>query len=76
MRLCSLSQNLFCIKLETDIGRFDGRVIRVDKASDRSGSRNDGGWHGRGGYNRSEGGGGYREGLVRILYLLLSVPDD
>ncbi|KAL2219396.1 putative glycine-rich RNA-binding protein [Thermoascus aurantiacus ATCC 26904] len=42
---------------------FDGRVIRVDKASDRSGPRNDGGWHGRGGYNRSEGGGGYRGGF-------------
>ncbi|KAL1979868.1 hypothetical protein VTN96DRAFT_5048 [Rasamsonia emersonii] len=39
---------------------FDGRVIRVDKASN-TGSRNDGGFHGRGGYNRSEGGyrGGY-----------------
>ncbi|OJD13482.1 hypothetical protein AJ78_06072 [Emergomyces pasteurianus Ep9510] len=39
---------------------FDGRVIRVDKASDRSSApRNEGGYHGRGGgYNRFEGGGG------------------
>ncbi|EEH39539.2 hypothetical protein PAAG_08808 [Paracoccidioides lutzii Pb01] len=47
---------------------FDGRVIRVDKASDRaSAHRNDGGgYHGRGGggYHRfdSNGGGGYRSG--------------
>ncbi|OJD24605.1 hypothetical protein ACJ73_04030 [Blastomyces percursus] len=44
---------------------FDGRVIRVDKASDRSAPRNDGGYHGRGHYNRFEGGGGgggYRGG--------------
>ncbi|KAL2003499.1 hypothetical protein VTN02DRAFT_3594 [Thermoascus thermophilus] len=41
---------------------FDGRVIRVDKASERAGPRNDGGFHGRGGYNRGEGGGGYRGG--------------
>ncbi|PGH14863.1 hypothetical protein AJ79_02725 [Helicocarpus griseus UAMH5409] len=46
---------------------FDGRVIRVDKASDRSSApRNDGGYHGRGGgggYNRFDGGGGgYRGG--------------
>jgi len=43
---------------------FDGRVIRVDKASN-SASRTDGGFHGRGGYNRSEGGsyrGGYGGG--------------
>lgn len=43
---------------------FDGRVIRVDKASN-TGSRPDGGFHGRGGYNRSEGGsyrGGYGGG--------------
>ncbi|KAL2008889.1 hypothetical protein VTN00DRAFT_7083 [Thermoascus crustaceus] len=42
---------------------FDGRVIRVDKASERVGPRNDGGFHGRGGYNRGEGGGGYRGGF-------------
>ncbi|KKZ67086.1 hypothetical protein EMCG_07257 [[Emmonsia] crescens] len=46
---------------------FDGRVIRVDKASDRSSApRNEGGYQGRGnGYNRFEGGGGgggYRGG--------------
>ncbi|EEQ88490.1 hypothetical protein RJZ56_004809 [Blastomyces dermatitidis] len=43
---------------------FDGRVIRVDKASDRSTQRNDG-FHGRGQYNRFNGGGGgggYRGG--------------
>jgi len=41
---------------------FDGRVIRVDFAASNPGSRNDGGFHGRGGYNRGEnrgeGGGG------------------
>ncbi|CRG88226.1 hypothetical protein PISL3812_05253 [Talaromyces islandicus] len=37
---------------------FDGRVIRVDKASNSAGSRNDGGFHGRGGYNRYDGAGG------------------
>ncbi|RJE17655.1 glycine-rich RNA-binding protein [Aspergillus sclerotialis] len=46
---------------------FDGRIIRVDKASDRPNPRNDGGFHGRGGYNQYEGsgyrdGGGYRGG--------------
>ncbi|PLB52713.1 RNA-binding domain-containing protein [Aspergillus steynii IBT 23096] len=45
---------------------FDGRTIRVDKASERPGGRNNGGgYHGRGGYNRPEGngnGGGYRGG--------------
>ncbi|KAA8645960.1 hypothetical protein EYZ11_011195 [Aspergillus tanneri] len=42
---------------------FDGRTIRVDKASERTGGRN-GGYNGRGGYNRPEGGsgGGYRGG--------------
>ncbi|PKY08039.1 RNA-binding domain-containing protein [Aspergillus campestris IBT 28561] len=40
---------------------FDGRIIRVDKASERSDrSGGGGGFHGRGGYNRPEGnGGGY-----------------
>lgn len=42
----------------TRILRFDGRVIRVDKASERSAPRGDGGFHGRGGYNRFDGGGG------------------
>ncbi|KAJ9272489.1 hypothetical protein DTO212C5_1216 [Paecilomyces variotii] len=42
---------------------FDGRIIRVDKASERTGPRNDGGFHGRGGYNRTEGNsGGYNRG--------------
>ncbi|GAM40944.1 glycine-rich RNA-binding protein [Talaromyces pinophilus] len=46
---------------------FDGRVIRVDRASNNASSRggNDGGFHGRGGYNRFEGGnnrGGYSGG--------------
>ncbi|OKL56893.1 hypothetical protein UA08_08041 [Talaromyces atroroseus] len=41
---------------------FDGRVIRVDRASNNAPSRNDGGFHGRGGYNRFEGGGGNRGG--------------
>ncbi|KAF7128446.1 hypothetical protein CNMCM5793_003176 [Aspergillus hiratsukae] len=36
---------------------FDGRTIRVDKASERA-PRNNGGFHGRGGYNQSEGGSG------------------
>ncbi|OGM43881.1 glycine-rich RNA-binding protein [Aspergillus bombycis] len=40
---------------------FDGRVIRVDKASERT-SRNDGGFQGRGGYNQRGGGGGYGGG--------------
>ncbi|KAE8161132.1 RNA-binding domain-containing protein [Aspergillus tamarii] len=39
---------------------FDGRTIRVDKASERP--RNDGGFHGRGGYNRSEGYNNQRGG--------------
>ncbi|RAL02909.1 RNA recognition motif domain-containing protein [Aspergillus ibericus CBS 121593] len=41
---------------------FDGRVIRVDKASERQGPRSGGGFHGRGGYNRGGygGGGGWR----------------
>lgn len=33
--------------------RFDGRIIRVDKASERSNPRN-GGFQGRGGYNRPD----------------------
>ncbi|QKX57409.1 uncharacterized protein TRUGW13939_04521 [Talaromyces rugulosus] len=37
---------------------FDGRVIRVDKASNNASSRNDGGFHGRGGYNRYDNAGG------------------
>ncbi|RWQ99207.1 hypothetical protein C8Q69DRAFT_14504 [Paecilomyces variotii] len=42
---------------------FDGRIIRVDKASERTGPRNDGGFHGRGGYNRTDGNsGGYNRG--------------
>ncbi|KAE8336144.1 hypothetical protein BDV24DRAFT_142499 [Aspergillus arachidicola] len=43
---------------------FDGRSIRVDKASERERPpRNDGGYHGRGGYNNQEGyGGGYGGG--------------
>lgn len=42
---------------------FDGRIIRVDKASERA-PRNDGGFQGRGGYNTKEGGyrGGYGGG--------------
>ncbi|KAL5337295.1 hypothetical protein BJX70DRAFT_399765 [Aspergillus crustosus] len=34
---------------------FDGRIIRVDKASERPNNRNNGGFQGRGGYNRPEG---------------------
>jgi RNA recognition motif-containing protein len=52
---------------------FDGRTIRVDKASDKSGSRGGpgGGFGGRGGYNDQQapgggmgsyGGGGYPQG--------------
>ncbi|PWY92768.1 RNA-binding domain-containing protein [Aspergillus heteromorphus CBS 117.55] len=41
---------------------FDGRIIRVDKASERPSARNGGGFHGRGGYNREGGNGGYRGG--------------
>ncbi|KAB8268821.1 hypothetical protein BDV30DRAFT_199809 [Aspergillus minisclerotigenes] len=41
---------------------FDGRTIRVDKASERA-PRNDGGFQGRGGYNQRGGnGGGYGGG--------------
>ena len=51
--------------------RFDGRTIRVDKASERPGGRNNGGgYHGRGGYNRPEGngnGGGYRGGYGECM---------
>ncbi|KAL5405081.1 hypothetical protein PMIN03_008673 [Paraphaeosphaeria minitans] len=39
---------------------FDGRTIRVDKASDRSGGGGGGG--GRGGYGGGRGGGGYGGG--------------
>lgn len=35
-----------------DTHRFDGRVIRVDMAADRSAPRGDGGYYGRGGYRR------------------------
>jgi len=38
--------------------RFDGRTIRVDKASDKSGSRGGPGFGGRGGYNQPGGGMG------------------
>lgn len=39
--------------------RFDGRVIRVDKASEsRPRMGGGGGFHGRGGYNRGYNGGG------------------
>jgi RNA recognition motif-containing protein len=38
--------------------RFDGRTIRVDKASDRGGGGGGGGYGGRGG----GGGGGYNQG--------------
>ncbi|OJJ48615.1 hypothetical protein ASPZODRAFT_130704 [Penicilliopsis zonata CBS 506.65] len=41
---------------------FDGRTIRVDKASERTGRGGDGGFHGRGGYNQREGGGYNRGG--------------
>ncbi|KAF1989564.1 RNA-binding domain-containing protein, partial [Aulographum hederae CBS 113979] len=40
---------------------FDGRTIRVDKASDRGGGggrSGGGGFQGRGGYNDQQGGGG------------------
>ncbi|PWY68275.1 RNA recognition motif domain-containing protein [Aspergillus vadensis CBS 113365] len=40
---------------------FDGRVIRVDKASEsRPRMGGGGGFHGRGGYNRGYNGGGWR----------------
>ena len=38
--------------------RFDGRVIRVDKASESRPRMGGGGFHGRGGYNRGYNGGG------------------
>ncbi|KAL4996400.1 hypothetical protein BDV10DRAFT_187190 [Aspergillus recurvatus] len=40
---------------------FDGRIIRVDKASERPAARN-GGFQGRGGYNSPADGQGYRGG--------------
>ena len=43
--------------------RFDGRQIRVDKASERGSGGGGGGFGGRGGYNsRGGGGGGYGGG--------------
>lgn len=39
--------------------RFDGRRIRVQRPSEKSGPRG-GGFRGRGGYKRPEGGSGYR----------------
>ena len=48
---------------EIDRTRFDGRVIRVDKASERSNApRGDGGFHGRGSYNNRYDGPGYNRG--------------
>ncbi|KAL4926945.1 RNA recognition motif domain-containing protein [Aspergillus undulatus] len=48
---------------------FDGRIIRVDKASERPSNARNGGFQGRGGYNRPEGqayrGGG--AGVCRFL---------
>ncbi|KAL2846959.1 hypothetical protein BJY01DRAFT_213012 [Aspergillus pseudoustus] len=57
---------------------FDGRIIRVDKASERPNPRNGGGFQGRGGYNRPPPGEGqaYRGGgaggtfLVSLMWLL------
>lgn len=55
--LCGCTQNLSYL-------RFDGRTIRVDKASSDSrgggggGGRQGGGFQGRGGYNDQQGGGG------------------
>lgn len=40
--------------------RFDGRTIRVDKASDRGGGGGRGGSYG--GYRGGGGGGGYGQG--------------
>jgi hypothetical protein len=53
--------------------RFDGRTIRVDKASDKSSARPGGpGFGGRGGYNASGGqdAGGYASGGYRKTFLL------
>ena len=47
----------------TNETRFDGRTIRVDKASDRAGGGGGGGRGGYGGgYGRGGGGGGYNGG--------------
>lgn len=46
-----------------DKSRFDGRVIRVDKASERSGGGGGGGYSGGGGY----GGGGGGNGKLNYL---------
>ena len=49
----------------TDITRFDGRTVRVDKASDRAGGGGGGGGGGRGGFGGGYGrggGGGYGGG--------------
>lgn len=49
----------------TNDTRFDGRTIRVDKASDRAGGGGGGGGrggYGGGGYGRGGGGGGYNGG--------------
>lgn len=42
--------------------RFDGRTIRVDKASERASGGGGGGYAPRGGYNAPRGGGGYGGG--------------
>lgn len=41
---------------------FDGRTIRVDKASERASGGGGGGYAPRGGYNAPRGGGGYGGG--------------
>lgn len=53
-----------CLLVPLTPHRFDGRQIRVDKASERGsgGGGGGGGFGGRGGYNARGGGGGYGGG--------------
>ena len=62
-----------------NIRRFDGRTIRVDKASERGsggGGGGGGGYGGRGGYNAPRGGGGYGGGGYGKNFVLESSGRD
>lgn len=59
--------------------RFDGRIIHVDKAGVKSSSHDDGGYHGRGGYNSrgcnyydgAAAGSAYGQGYGMLSFHLL-----
>jgi len=67
--------------ISTDRHRFDGRTIRVDKASDKGSQARGpgGGFGGRGGYNAEggmSGGGQYQsnqQGYGKLVYARINV---